>query len=139
MAVRLQLENGENKDYDTWYADSIPGEWEIPTYSTKCGRHSKRDATSEQECDHLDCAIAAAEKYANQNKVIAEGFLGLGVFAALFFAGSADLGNLLIIFIGDICVYRLAISSTNDYIRKRDELIEFRDHRTSNGIKAKEL
>ena len=53
MAVRLLLENGDTREYRTWYFVSL-GEDNPGAYKTKCGVILNRQPLQEEECDHID-------------------------------------------------------------------------------------
>lgn len=135
MALRLQLEDNEIKEYRTWYSET-----EIengPTiYKTKCGLAWKKRPDLCNECNHVDCAIKAVEHEILIGKFVAVmSIVGFILFTAVIIHNK-DI-KLTLIF----STYWAAIGIfyglkwyNNSKIRKT--LIEFRDRGTVNGIKA---
>ena len=59
MSVRLQLKNGEVREYPTWY----PAEGDASeAFRTDCGMVWNSQPYLEDGCSHIDCAIAAAQR-----------------------------------------------------------------------------
>jgi len=133
MALSFRLATGETRKYRTSYS----GFGESSTYHTKCGMRWIDPPKPEEECEHLDCALAAAKHeifgsslflllsiliFASDNsktsKIIFEG--GLGVLIAAF-------GILILAFVVWV-FYRSC--------RDKRELIEFRDKGIIGGVKA---
>ena len=140
MAVRLYLDTGKIKEYSTYYGINSGGESGITTYTTKCGMTWDKDPGPYGDCNHLDCAIYAAEDAASGG-VSATVFLLVIVFAGLSSA-HMDLWDGLIglffaIFFAILCI--LIIHGTVKSSQESRELKEFRDKGTVNGIRARQL
>lgn len=129
MAISLELENGLIKEYPTSYIFQDP-EDEITI-------HGMCDIS----CDHLNCAISAAEEASKFHKRRSWIFL----FACIFWILPG------IVFSRDVTwmglanpiagVYALAaiyyIWHSRRFAKNAKELIEFRDHGTINRVKLK--
>jgi len=141
MSVRLQLENGKVKSYCTWYPQG-GGDYDITTYHTKCGLSWKGIPIESHECEHLDCAIEAAEYRANDSRSVVHilPFAILFTFLFLYLIGPNDVIDFLM-FMG--AMYLLfwiwAVFSTYIGDIKVRELNEFRDHGTVNGISTVQI
>ena len=136
MAVRLQLENGEIKEYSTWCYDASP-ECPKPLYYTKCGIETKEWDKS-GGCDHLDCALEA-EKHG----VMVLTFVGAFFIPIMFIISYYETRNIaesaseaidFLIFCG-ILGLPVALLSLKPWL----ELKEFKNHGTIGGIKARKL
>ena len=132
MALKIRLATGEIKTYSTNYSSLGVN----PSHHTKCGMFWPNNPAQDEECDHLDCAIVAAEHnfracilflafcfffivFTRENIVTLEGIIDLAMIV---------FGALIITFM----VYALYHS-----IQSKNELTEFRDKGTIDGIKAK--
>ena len=129
MAIHLELENGLIKKYPTSYRYYYSLGVESTAYDIK------RKCNVSDECDHLDCAIYAAEYTAKDNK----SHFKLCIFICAFWFAIAifndrGLGLGLGGFIALFGIYN--IWQSDKAAKKAKELIEFRDHGTINGIKA---
>lgn len=130
MAIRLELDNGLVRKYQTSYTLD-----ETSTEESKCS------PSKHVECDHIECGIYAAEYTAINNKSHFKIFFFVYIFWVLlgFFVG--DNASLTGGGVGLICasfgIY--SIWQSRRFAKKAKELIEFRDHGTINGIKAKIL
>lgn len=137
MAVRLELENGIIIKYPTSYK-LYHDKGENVSFTVK----SKCDMPEYTECDHLDCAIYAAEYTAKDNKsdfkVLLIGCIFWFSIAILGFNTTLrDLGFGLA---GIIALFGIfSIWQSNISAERAQELIEFRDHGTINGVKAHKL
>ncbi len=91
MAVKLQMEDGEFKEYPTVYVGGlIGGETHLPDkYVTKCGQVWRSDPGPGGGCSHLDCAIRLAEE---QKRF---GYLGFK-FSIIFSIEDSYLPSLLV-------------------------------------------
>ena len=135
LALSLRLATGKIKRYRTSYASL----GENPIYHTKCGMFWTDCPKPEEECDHLDCALAAAGH---------ETFGGLLFLIicilAIFVAGSRIveaifMGGWEIFFVA----FGLLIMAFMVYVSFRsfmdeNELTEFRDKGTIGGEKGLE-
>jgi hypothetical protein len=131
MAINLELENGLIQKYPTSYRYYYSLGVESTAYDikSKCNISDK--------CDHLDCAIYAAEYTAKDNKT----HFKICIFACAFWSVIAISNLGLGLGVGGLCalfgVYN--ICQSDKAAKKAKELIEFRDHGTINGIKAYKL
>jgi len=148
MSVRLQLENGEVREYTTW---GPGGEWyhDYPTrYETMCGMRCYEETDEGPGCDHIDCAIAANRN--NRFLFLPFTFMPaiIGVYVVfdaviLLIDGSYDGVSDLLVPLGFGGFFLLfGISGIFawycDYKTGR-ELVEFRDRGTVNGIRAEQI
>jgi hypothetical protein len=133
MAVKLQLENGETKEYRTWLDTSndpgyIPGR-----YVTKCGL--KCDGIRNADvCNHVDCAMFVAD---NEIKYMVGGTVGISgimVLGSWYFHVNGNELIGLIIFLGICCLL-----VTLGYSQSKRELEEFKERGTIKGLKAWKL
>jgi hypothetical protein len=134
MAVRLQTAYGKIGTYET--IQGICGvEYGPDKYITKCGREWKVKPKPLEECDHLDCAVYIAIKQWNGTP---KGFI-LSIASAaciILFKGGDDLGSALVIS-GFMTLLAFGILISGIRARTRlEELTEYRDKGTINGITA---
>jgi len=137
MAVRLQLESGEIKEYSSWCYDTSP---ECPgpfMYYTKCGIKTKEWKKS-GGCDHFDCALEAVKQ-----GVMVFTVLGAFFIPIMFIVSYYETRNLaesvsgaidFLIFWG-ILGLPVALLSLKPWL----ELKEFINHGTIGGKKARKL
>lgn len=144
MALRLQLEDGTIKEYSTWYPIYYgQGEGKPHAYGTKCGIRWNQEPDRSDGCGHVDCALRACG-----------GGIFSGIIIALFFTGFAAFGLYIMIQEGGYAWIILLIpaiasiafsysmikhSWKNQKILNQkilDEIWEFRDYGTINGLKA---
>lgn len=137
MAVRLQLENGEIKEYSTFCYGMSP-EFSGPSiYYTKCGIQTKEWENS-GGCDHLDCALEAVK-----HGVMIFTVLGAFFIPIMFIASYYETRNLLesisetidFLILWGILGSPVALLSLKPWL----ELNEFVNHGTIRGIKARKL
>jgi len=140
MVLRLQLANGEVKEYDTFYSqgggESTPEYWE-----TKCGLKRYERPPSFGGCDHLDCALAVVGRSSLVGLVF--NIIILEVLAA-FYISILVLGSVPFnpIFYGLIFgVIALAVGLVSGSVwcsnsKSSRELIEFKGYGTVNGMAA---
>ena len=120
MVERLQTAAGEIKEYRTVYV--VYGLEGPEKYATNC---------EQEECDHLVCAIHAAEYKTKQDKTFFKIFSIVGIF--WFLVGFGPLGGFYVLF----GIYNIWQSSKS--AERAKELMEFRDLGTINGIKASQI
>jgi len=147
MALKLKLENGEVKEYRTYYSEG-GGEFGPSKHLTKCGLCWEKCPPAHEECDHTDCAIRVAE--ADIINIFGMGFLSI-CFGAILLREAIHfhriaIGELVLdgiwtlapgfslIFIGMTAI-RFAYGDH----KKSQELNEFRKHGTVNGIQARRI
>jgi hypothetical protein len=140
MVVRLQTEEGNIKKYQTVHGVS-GAEGGCYKWITKCGSEWDKEPEPHQECNHLECAIYLAKDW--QEKELAGLFFGAIAFISFGIATRAELvsiiGRASYIFVIFICSAVLAIillSVGRDEEKRFDELNEFKNNGTINGIKA---
>ena len=131
MAIHLELENGVIKRYSTSYRYYYSLGVESTTYDIK------RKCNISDTCDHLDCAIYAAEYTAKDNIK----HFKICIFTCAFWFVIAIFNRELGLGLGGLCalfgIYN--IWQSDKAAKKAKELIEFRDHGTINGIKSQKL
>jgi len=143
MAVWLQTAKGKTRKYKTTY--EIDGGLDDPKkYAIRCKGDLKNKLPPRDECDHLDCAIYAAEYTAKHGKTLFKISLAgymfwvlTGIFSsneAPWMALSGDGVGLIIVLFG---IYNMYISKK--YAKEAKELIEFRDFGTINSIKTSRI
>ena len=130
MAIHLELENGVIKRYSTSYKlyYSVGGEASFDIMR-KCNISDK--------CDHLDCAIYAAEYTSKDNKKHFKMYIFICAFWFVIAIFNRELGLGLGGFYALFGIY--SIWQSDKEAKKAKELIEFRDQGTINGIKAHKL
>lgn len=130
MAICLEMENGLIKKYPTSYI--FQDEDKITIYG-KC----------DMPCDHLDCAICAAEDASKYQKSRFWIFLFACLFWLLFgivFSKDAiwmGLANPIAGIYALLAIYY--IWQFERFAKKAKQLIEFKDHGTINGVNAHKL
>ena len=139
MAFRIQLENGQIKDYKTWFESST-------AYGTECNMTFRGKPHELDGCDHIECAIKSAnwgkEESRKDSRLLA--FIGLfWIMLALimviiksdFFWPALMLAAMYAAF--GLIQYGIYINkdNSNEYM----ELIEFKEHGTINGIEAEKI
>jgi hypothetical protein len=137
MAVRLQLENGKIKKYNIWCDRNVTAEFGGYRI-TKCG---KRGGLFYQGCDHIDCAIFAAECVAENQSERSLTILGMGllcILGGIIFSESGLLNMGIIGALVGIVLWALCKWHYRNNKGKK-ELLEFKDNGTVNGIKAKKI
>jgi hypothetical protein len=131
MAISLELESGLIKEYPTSYIFQ-DHEGEI-TIQGKC----------DISCDHLNCAISAAEEASKFHKRRSWIFLFACIFWLLFgIVLSRDaiwmgFANPIAGLFALMAIYYIWRSGR--FAKKAKELIEFRDHGTINRVNAKKI
>jgi predicted nucleic acid-binding Zn ribbon protein len=139
MAVRLRTTEGEIKEYGTTQVLFVPVEGSpVDKYVTGCGRKWK-PGEKNQECNHLECAIYLAKEQRREGPQVFAILIMLAVVAiiiilvmkwiqefgfALTFSGALTLLAFLFLIFGLRAGKRF------------EELTEYRDKGTINGIKA---
>ncbi|MBC7121363.1 MAG: hypothetical protein A4E48_00021 [Methanosaeta sp. PtaU1.Bin060] len=139
MAVKLRLETGDIKKYTTWCDRDVGVEWG-GYQESKCGRRRQLLTPSDKECEHIDCAIYAAEFNAKDQRMGA----GLMILISLLILISGIIAHdsmALFGIIGILIGIPLWISRDKDYKnnKKKAELIEFKNYGTINSIKAEKV
>jgi uncharacterized protein (DUF983 family) len=148
MAVRLQTADGKIKEYQTVEWGGGGGEHDLhpAKYISNCGREWRCERKPQEECNHLECAIAVAEHSENSDKsastlmpIFGAIWLFISFFAETVFQSRSwyEMGLIM----GLFCILGgvLAIRSYHSAKRKLRDLIEFYDHGTIGGIKASVL
>lgn len=136
MALKLRLVNGEVKKYTTWCDREVGVEWG-GYQESKCGRRRQPLTSSDKECDHLDCAIYAAESNTEGERA-RSGFIIL-ISLLMLIVGIITLNSMVLFgIIGALIGIPLWISSDKNFKnnKTKEELIEFKNYGTVNGIRA---
>jgi hypothetical protein len=136
MVVRLQTTVGEIKEYTTTdikFVYVCEGPTLIDKYFTPCGLEWKETPKPQEECNHLGCAIFLAEQSWKGRLVF---FVVLTVFVFMgILAEKTDYARLL----AYLSILLLAFWVLISVIRARrrvEELIEYRDKGTINGVRT---
>lgn len=130
MAINLELENGLIKKYPTSYRYyyAVGGE---PASDIK------RKCNTPDDCDHLDCAICAAEHTAKDGKSHFKLYIFISAFwfvIEIFNPGlGLGFGGFFVLF----AIYN--IWQSGKAAKRAKELIEFRDYGRINEVKAHKL
>lgn len=147
IEVRLETEEGEIKEYPAVYGVKTPIIGEFPGFDkliAKFQRGGNRESDPGQECDYLECAIRLVKNW--RMKETAGLFLAAN--GAVFFAITAiaeiqgKIGIVIYTFTIFICSIVLAIcclSLGRTEKERLEELIEFKNNGTINGIKARQI
>jgi len=136
MAVRLQLENGDTHHYRTWYSRT-EGEIGPTTYHTECGMFWEQKPPSDGGCEHIECAIKAAEFEAN---FFIAGICVLALMFLIIFIFQMVEEGVTASFVIYAALLILPIGlSFRGFDKGHRELVEFRDHGTVNGIRAEQI
>lgn len=140
MVVRLQTTEGETKEYITTQVE-CSGENGPCKYLTKCGLEWKKKPKPQDECDHLDCAIASAEYGVGSSLLsflVSIAFIFMAIFGntekhteSLFESLFLTLSAGFFIILAFLCL----IDGFRSWMRS-NELTEYRDKGTINGIVA---
>lgn len=143
----VELENGELKEYTTTWRH---GEWpnsgigSLQTYyKTYCGLEELVDDGYKyygnfEGCKHLDCAIYAAGFTSGTGSYSGGGFLLIFVIIGFCVLGLVSFW-LAIIFLISVFALDFLAQSNKGPTQAENELIEFKQNGTINGIKAKEF
>lgn len=145
MALRIQLLNGQVKDYKTWYESSDDG---MPIYRTECKMKFRGKPDEMDGCDHIECAMKSANWGKEENREISRVLAFVAVFWILvalitvifefesdFRSAALWLAAMYMAF-GSICYYQyITKENSNEYI----ELIEFKENGTINSVEAKQI
>lgn len=135
MALKLLLKSNDIKEYAT-VSEAGGGEGGPTTYSTKCGLIQDCSARPTEECDHLDCAIDVTI----QDVKIFKALLYFSAIGFLLFI-LIDRSRITLWIWGTVILINLSIFGWGAYssYKRRNELIEFKNYGTINGIKASKL
>ena len=138
MAICLQLENHDIYHYRTWYSRT---EYESgpTTYHTKCGIFWNKKPSSDDGCNHIECAIEAAEFMVSHFKLwIYMGVATLVLSFIMYVIGTSMDAALLVMTYSILCIiYPGYFFWVHD--KERRELVEFKYQGTVNGIRAKQI
>jgi hypothetical protein len=132
--IRLQTTDGELKKYSTVEAVYM-GEAYNPQPSkwiTNCGREWENEPKHYEECDHLECAIYLAEKSTTYSLVVLTVIIGIASVIIL----STKMYTTTLIIIIFLSIILASMITRHGPWKKLNELTEFRDNGTINGIKA---
>jgi hypothetical protein len=141
MSIRLQLENGEIKEYCTWYPIYSGGEDSTPKgYRTKCGVLWDKEPHKSDGCNHIDCALKAQGGGIISGIILAVfliGFAIAGLDICFREAGGYFWVVMLIPAIASIAFSASILSYGWKSEKIKHELYEFRKYGTINGINAR--
>ena len=145
MALRIQLRNGQAKDYKTWFESTDDGQ---TIYRTECKMKFRGRPNEMDGCDHIECAMKSAnwgkEEYREISRVLAfvAVFLILVALLTVIFEIESVFRSVALwlaatyMAFGSICYYQyITKENSNEYI----ELIEFKENGTINGVEAKKI
>jgi hypothetical protein len=143
MAVRLQTAEGEIKDYQTVYGVGCTpmgtDYYDYEKWVSKCGTEWHAEPEPHEECGHLECAIYKAE-YERGKKT---GGAFVAAIASVFFViaviarpnGIIGLvAVMFFVFLVAVAIWHLGVGLKAE--ENLDELTEYKDKGTINGIKA---
>ncbi|MDF0590688.1 hypothetical protein [Candidatus Methanocrinis natronophilus] len=133
MTVRLKLENGEIKEYQTLHMEYWGDGYS--NYLTKCGMRWSGGSSMpwsyiKDGCDHLDCAIHMSGCGPKDAKYLLLIFLAISL-GLLKIGWIGVFGSFFLILTGFLCYMLSRFETTKDR-----ELKEFKMHGTVNGIRA---
>jgi len=143
MVVILQITEGKIKNYRTAYA--VYSGDDLKKFCTHCKREWEDKPSPQEECDHLDCAIYAAEYASNYQKRQFWIFLSICIFWFLitisigFYKGTYywsswfAMSGIFALF----AIYH--IWQFKRFAKDSKELLDFRNHGTINGAKASQI
>lgn len=137
MVIRLQTTDGKIKKYNTAEAVYM-GEAYNPQSSkwiTNCGREWANEPKTYEECDHLECAIYLAEKSTTYSLVVLTVIIGIEFILIL----STKMHTMTLIIVVILSILLASIITRLGSWKKLNELTEFRDNGTINGIRAWQL
>lgn len=139
MVVRLKTEGGKIKAYGTIYevGHAIQDLYFHDKWVANCGREWKNKPEPDEECDHLECAIYLAEKQRKNGSpqvfMVCIAMIAIGSIMDVYMI---DLRLGLILF-GFFTLFAFGVLIGGYRAGKRlDELNEFKDKGTINGISA---
>ena len=134
MAVRFQLDNGETKEYQTYWANYSSESTDPPKYHTKCGLCFEKQPEG-GACGHLDCAMHVARDNTLGPIGACIFFLCVWLIGSWYFTGDPfyqiQIERGLFAIFG-ILMLLMSISSLKSW----RELREFKNHGTIHGVKA---
>jgi hypothetical protein len=140
MVVRLQTAEGKIKEYGTTQVLFMSGVEGSPVdkYITKCEREWK-PGTTNQECDHLDCAICLAKQQIKEGPEAFRILIMLAVVAIIIIFGIKweQVFGFAFTFSGALTLLAFWFLIFGFKAGKRfEELTEYRDKGTIKGIEA---
>lgn len=141
MALRIQLKNGQVKDYKTWYV--LTDEYGS-IYLTKCKMKFSGIPHELDGCDHIECAMKSANWWKEQKKEQSKASVFVGLFCIMiglteifgfdWWLGLMFAAISMILGLGDYYQY-ISEEDSKEY----KELIEFKNNGTINGIEAEKI
>lgn len=127
MVVRLQTARGDIHEYATSYGISY-GEGGPYVFYSPCGKKWHSEPAYKEQCNHLDCAISIA----NGRRHWHRSFVILLIISLIALIVSQDELIWLIFFLPAFSALFLGLRGEKQF----EELAEYRDNGTINGIKA---
>jgi len=137
MAFMLQLENGEIKEYRTSFGMGTIDPPSNGAHTTSCGMKWNDDPGKDKECNHFDCAISVSKDGRKRYGQLSGFIIIFGIIVILVGCRYDEIWvsfGLFEIILGAM----FGLPYLNYYI-KNQELEEFKNMGTINGIKAQEL
>ncbi len=146
MVLRLQTAEGIIKEYPTVIGVGCTPKgddsYDYEKWVTKCGIVWQKKPEHHQECDHLECAICSAEC----GRAKKTGAIYLATIAAMFFVITVSIKpwDIIKLFLVMFFVIFAAASILHWGIGLKgeenlNELTEYRDKGTINGIKTRKI
>ena len=140
MTIRVRLENGEIKQYTTYWTSSSEEPGAKTIYHTKCGLSiEERTNAEDYTCGHIDCAI-----YKVRDDILTFiTYLALGVCGLLVYSWyyaynplevilSVDIIDKVICSIISLMCVILIFANAKEWL----ELLELKKHGTIHGMRA---
>jgi hypothetical protein len=131
MVLCLQLATGEIRKYKTFYS----GLGEDPNRYTKCGKVLPERAEQVEECDHLDCAIMAAERGTNHAILFLVFWFPIIIFGGVNVINFAEVWTIFMLAFGAL-ILALMVWAFYSSLKHKWELDEYRSKGTIGGVRA---
>jgi len=140
IILRLQMDNGEIKEYQTMYGvGCISREDNYSHYkrwAAKCGIKWPKEPC--QECAPLECAIYKAEKRWRRYEMIKRFFAAIVIISFVILVIAEHRLMPQIIFVLSVFAATVLFGFGHNYKEYLDELNEFKNNGTINGILARQ-
>jgi hypothetical protein len=140
IILRLQMDNGEIKEYQTMYGVGCTSHednfFNYKKWADKCG--IKRPKEPCQECAPLECAIYKAEKRWRRYEMIKRFFAAIVAISFVILVIAEHRLMPLIIFVLSVCAAIVLFGLGQNCKEYLDELNEFKNNGTINGIQARQ-
>ena len=141
IILRLQMDNGEIKEYETVYCVGCTSRevnfFDYRKLAERCGIKLPKEPC--QECSSLNCAIYKAEKRGRRYKLI-KPFLAIFIAISFIILVIAEHRIMpLIIFVLSVFAAIVLFNFGQKHKKYLDELNEFKNNGTINGIQARQI